>query len=236
MRRKTNGTLSRPIDPGSADARALVRSQLKASLNAGTVLAIDRRQQVYLRPFQGDGPRFVRLFRSTWRRLPLWARRRILGFWHDADDAMANLVLHSPHIELLDGWSKRQGEGLRGDVGCVSHGGHFLQFHAPVVDLMPEPLVCDLIAHELAHVHQDACGIRLKSVESDGTIVYEDARGGVYMAGELEEEADATMVSWGFDDEAMDQWAVEQGIVTVVDATREQCIEAGLRFMRTGQR
>src|SRR5262249_61075 len=146
-------TYSRPRQPdGAGEINPLdyCRSQIKNSLSTGRLLAVNARQRVYLWPYHGDGSRFVKLFRDTWRRLPLWARRRMLRLWHNTKDAELNLeFVLSPRIVLLDGWSMRNSDNVGVTIGCVSAGGHMLKFHAPTIDLMPKPLVMDVIAHEL---------------------------------------------------------------------------------------
>ncbi len=42
------------------------------------------RHGVYLFCVAGDGRRFARLFGQTWRKMPFWARRRLLKHWRAA--------------------------------------------------------------------------------------------------------------------------------------------------------
>jgi hypothetical protein len=58
-----------------------LRERLAASTRAGRCATILGRHQVYVWAFDGDGRRFADVFRRTWRRLPLFARRQILGHW-----------------------------------------------------------------------------------------------------------------------------------------------------------
>jgi hypothetical protein len=66
---------------------------------------------------------------------------------------------------------------------------------------MPDPLVCDLIAHELAHVYQWGTGWNL--IEEDNYIV--------------EEDADYLVEQWGFSADGLDEWGRAKGITKVID-------------------
>ena len=66
---------------------------------------------------------------------------------------------------------------------------------------MPDALVCDLIAHELAHVFQWVSGWNL--IEEDSYAV--------------EVHADTLVKLWGFSSDAIDEWARAEGITKVVD-------------------
>lgn len=171
----------------------------------------------------GDEGRFAGLFAKTWRRLPLWARRRLLKHWREDAHVVRILtsVPHhqrngiravSPRVELVHGWTAGSilwpGDGdhdtrVDGLGKCFARG-HRLRFHAPSVDRMPEDVVQDLIAHELAHVYQEACGMLLRF----GT---EDPKSGL-----VEEDADEMMNRWGFDPESIDEWAVSAGLSRLI--------------------
>jgi hypothetical protein len=79
----------------------------------------------------------------------------------------------------------------------VSANGHQLWFFSRIVARMPDNLVCDLIAHELAHVYLKAVGAEFLDQSEE------------------ELEADLLMERLGFDADAMDTWALEQGIIRV---------------------
>jgi hypothetical protein len=49
-------------------------------------------------------------------------------------------------------------------------------------------------------------------------------------------DADWLMEEWGFDPEAMDAWAVEQGITRVKNVSEAEWTRAYARFAQTGQR
>jgi hypothetical protein len=79
-------------------------------------------------------------------------------------------------------------------VAAVCNRGHSLKFCAPFVRALPDPVVQDLVAHELAHVYQAACGMELIS---DPTVMASVM---------LEWEADELVLDWGFDVYALDEW------------------------------
>jgi hypothetical protein len=215
---------------------------LQPALRTGYAHPILKRQRVHLWACQGNGPRFASLFRDTWKRLPLWARRRILGHWRSGSDGRGNrFSLWGPTIELLDGWSCRdEGSGepdsLRGDIACVGCAGHVLRFFAPIVDRMPDSVVCDLIAHELAHVIQYAFGARIETDKETCDRVFIFPNGDVCRPGDLEIDADDMLVAWGLEVKSIDRWTLEQGITQVRTVTPEESVASYDRFMRTGRR
>ena len=153
-------------------------------------LTIQRSSYLYLPVLgYGDDVRFCEIFQRTWRRIPLWARRRLVGHWRD--DCRNGTVSHmSPRIELLGDWVERDRA-----FGCIGRAGHRIWFWAPIVDAFPEEHVAELIAHELAHVYLFAFG------QEEGTNRrlhrWDDP---------IEEAADELMEEWGFDPYDMDDW------------------------------
>lgn len=119
-----------------------------------------------------DGKWFVELFRSTWRLLPLSVRRAILKFWRHQNTTSYLL------IELSNLWAP---ENSFGQVGC---NGKELKFRQKVFSRIPPRAARWLIAHELAHVFQKACGRRPGG---------EDEL-------ENEDHADGLVKEWGIDD------------------------------------
>lgn len=168
----------------------IVDDEIKVGLKSGYVVRLFRRHQIHIFAPEG-GDRFASLFRLTWSRLPLWARREILGHWRcgGAGGLFRHLVGRIPKIELVGGWSGREA------LAAVRSNGHHLQFDAAVVREMPDHLVQDLIAHELAHVHQGATGLFYSMP--------------LHV---LEQDANELMEAWGFDADAMDDWLAEVGI------------------------
>ncbi len=155
-------------------------------------LTIQRSSDLYLPILgYGDDVRFAEIFRDTWRRIPLWGRRGLVGYWRK--DGRNSLVAYmSPRIELLREWIERDDGNI---FGAVARAGHQLQFWAPVVDAFPEVHVGELIAHELAHVFLVARG--WEGTTNRKVHRWDDP---------TEVEADKVMEDWGFDPDAMDDW------------------------------
>ncbi len=149
-----------------------------------------RRSKIYLTPYgDGDDHRFSAIFKKTWLEIPLGVRRRLLHHWRT--DMFRVPFLDGPEICLADTWYKRYGDGADA-VGMCCHVGHNLFFHAPTVDVMPEPFVSELIAHELAHVFQYAYIPAEDIIQIDDDI--------------LEEEAHDLERLWGFDPDPTIEW------------------------------
>ena len=108
----------------------------------------------------------------------------------------------------------------------VSHFGHRLQFHAEPVTEMPELVRQSLIAHELAHVLQDAEGIRCVEEHADGSAVYVDSDGS-YWGGrfEIEYDADQRILDWGYNHYTIDEWLLETGRSKVVTMSPTEYLE-----------
>jgi hypothetical protein len=120
--------------------------------------------------------------------------------------------VHIPRIQLLRGWGPPS-TGVILDVsvpddeppvcGCTYADGYLLRFWSPVVDHMPDRLVRQLVAHELAHVFQSG-------FDNWRGFDYEDVS-----SGEVEEGGTHELVfEWGFGEpEELDEWLCEQGYV-----------------------
>lgn len=78
--------------------------------------------------------------------------------------------------------------------------GHSLVFCSGIVDIYPDELVRDLIAHELAHVEQWASGWDIDQADPF----------------ECEEDADGLVEDWGFSATAMDDWDLAHGLAEVL--------------------
>ena len=185
------------------------------NLKKGLILPIDRRQKIYLSPLSGNGPRFVALFRATWRRLPQSVRRKILKHWHN--HRLMCQVPFSPQIMLADLDAKNGGNYVPGVhpskksvlFGNTSIDGHRVRFNANVVDVLPDNLVCNLVAHELAHVFQGATGIR-EAIDSETREQFHvDAYGNRISKGMMEDDANYRMREWGFDAGSIGIWLIE---------------------------
>jgi hypothetical protein len=194
-----------PIDMAQprSSLRRMLRDQMP-SLFASSVPLLAR-HGIDLTAIDGDGRRFSRVYRETWKRTPLGARRQLLGHWRSGGGLMFGVLL-SPIVLLTNQLS------ARGAFAETSKFGHELKFSGKQVDAMPEDVVQDLIAHELAHVLQNAIGIRCVKQYRDGRADFVDSRG-EYWGGnlELEENADCEMSIWGFDPYSIDQWSLATG-------------------------
>lgn len=143
----------------------------------------------------GDDERFAVIFRNTWKKIPLWARRMMVKHWRTCPQFLRP-GFWSPAISMAKDWAISD-RVVRQPRDCAACGrcGHCLFFYAPVVDAMPVQHVEELIAHELAHVVQDASGDCSQTDRSEPR--WNDP---------CEEIADEIMNDWGFDPWAMDEW------------------------------
>ena len=180
-----------------------------------------RRHGIELVVVTGDGPRFVEAFQETWRRVPLWARRYILGHWRAGGDLVERREIWASPSIMLTYKQILYREGC----GSTWRHGYELMFAAEDVADMPDSVAQDLIAHELIHVLQASYGIRARrNTSSDGPTIYEHKDGSIWGdVFQIEEDADATMEAWGFDPESIDEWAIRTGRARVetVGLTKE---------------
>ena len=144
----------------------------------------------------GDDKRFAAIFRDTWPRIPLKARRLMVNHWRKSEPIWAIQGFWSPMIQLADDWefSDRTVRHPK-DFAACGRNGHSLFFYAPLVDAMPGHHIQELIAHELAHVIQYALG---EPSSTDRTLPR--------WCDEAESHADEIMELWDFDPWAMDDW------------------------------
>jgi hypothetical protein len=111
-------------------------------------------------------------------------------------------------------------------------------FRAEYVEAMPNDIVQDLVAHELAHGLQSARGIRCIREHDHRSAEFVDCDGhcfgGQY---DIEVDADRTLSLWGFDPESFDRWALDVGITKVIDVDyyREALMMTWDRMQRTGR-
>jgi hypothetical protein len=175
-----------------------MREMIKRGLKAERLRQLLPRHHVYLFALEPGGERFARLFVESWKRLPYYARRLVLRHWKR--DTPADMTL-KPQIELLSGWSGRAGgRGLSGAKAAAGGLGYRLVFWTRIVDVYPDELVRDLIAHELAHIFQWASGWNIDRADP---IV-------------CEQHANDLVEAWGFSSTEMDEWDVAHGITTAL--------------------
>jgi len=121
--------------------------------------------------FNNDGGQFVEVFRDTWKRLPLRVRRAMCGFWRQGTTE------YEPQIELSDCWSPES------SYAQVTRAGMEVKFRQEAFACFPREAAQWIIAHELAHVFQKACG-RVPGGDAES---------------ENEKHADDLAREWGFD-------------------------------------
>ena len=167
----------------------------------------------------GDGPRFVRLFRTTWGRLPLRVRRQIAQHWRRQDLASRAGVEQPPMIGMFRDCAElyqRADGSYRGIAahGCETSFGFELYFNPSTVRAIPNEAVCDLIAHELAHVLDDAVQVS-EALMRDPT---EDPLRSLRPYDPILDEIDVTnlLLDWGFDDGSIGRCPAAQRRVTTV--------------------
>jgi len=121
-------------------------------------------QDLLLHSWGRNGDRFVKLFRHTWDQIPADVTHAILGF----------CLAHRPMIELSDSWRP---DVSYGQVDCVIRGGQIMEitirFRAAAFACFPLAVAQWVIAHELAHIYEKACG-RLPDPDPDAEDVTEE--------------------------------------------------------------
>jgi hypothetical protein len=123
-----------------------------------------------------DGRTFVKMFRNSWRRLPLNVRRRIMAHWRLGNRPVCPIVEFSNM--WIDSWTV---------FGQVTGNGREIRFSAADFVHFPPSIAQWIIAHELAHVYQKAVG-KLPGGTPGGPTIDENER-----------EADDLAEGWGFD-------------------------------------
>ena len=155
---------------------------------------------IYLQVRAGNGPRFVCIFRDTWKHIPIRDRRRMLRYWKD--DGTKHKILLSPQIELID--RKNMPTADLAIAGVTSNWGHRIRFPADDFDRMPDSACADLIGHELAHAFQFASGFRICSEDDRHTVIGPDET--IYDETLQESHANAKATEWGFDMNSVHRW------------------------------
>jgi hypothetical protein len=175
-----------------------------ATISQGKVPLLPR-QGIYLTVRRGDGSRFASLFRTTWDRLPLAARRTLLLHWRLCIQSYPD----APRIQLVS----RIPGAPRTVLAAASDEGCLYEFRFSLVTEMPDDVVQDLIAHEPAHGIEAARGIRPVGRDS-----YQGPNGHCFGRDEFEEDADNWTRFWGFDPDSIDRWWTGRG-----DRTERRC-------------
>lgn len=190
---------------------------------------------LYLTSYEhGDEARFVRVFRDTWRRIPLRDRRRILRYWRTDEFVPAyGKMIHPrakqhamraiqaragsdavpagsyiPRIELLNGWL---GKRVPNDVVHeADHCGGLAAAFARGFIIRVQAPVFALMSDDVA---MDLIGHELAHVYQYASYTTDERDS--MTEGEVEYEADEIVRCWGFEVESIDQWSVAQGRVKV---------------------
>jgi hypothetical protein len=96
-----------------------------------TSLRLLARQDIKLQVCDGNGTKFVSLFRSCWRQVPRAARRAILKYWRTKE------VYPHPLIELSNVWTDSATSFAQ-----VRRCGMELRFSAKDFDILPPSVAC----------------------------------------------------------------------------------------------
>lgn len=93
--------------------------------------------------------RFVRLFRSAWKRIPACDRKRLIAHWRSSEHCPVDIT--SGHFSTL-----AQADA----VAAYQPTQNTLCFWTPILDALPDKHAETLIAHEVAHVYLIVVGDR----------------------------------------------------------------------------
>lgn len=115
---------------------------------------------LFLLVYTGDGERFAKLFRRTWRRIAKQDRDLLLSRWNSEREIVRRrmpkriwsaIALRRQHHKFDESQEKR-----RITFGCAGPGG--MSSHEPTFWIMPDRVFSIVIAHELAPStkHQEA--------------------------------------------------------------------------------
>ncbi len=118
-----------------------------------TILPIYPTRSLFALVFMGDGERFVRLFKRTWRRIPKEDRDLLLDQWK-SDRKLSkrgSSVRPWPAISLRRKHRTFEESHKQGRITFGSAGSSDITFYAPAFEIMPDDVFCIVIAHELVH-------------------------------------------------------------------------------------
>jgi len=146
------------------------------------------RHDIHLQDFGSEkqGARFAAVFRDTWQRLPLSARRALLAHWR-APDVFCFDSRRSPRVAIVHYLSRVDDPDV---MGVCRLKGHEFQFQVGAVAALPDEHLATLIAHELCHGYLAA----KKHPDADGSEWEEN----------LVQEING--IEWGFDEDALDDY------------------------------
>jgi Zn-dependent protease with chaperone function len=149
-------------------------------------------EPLYVVRFGHVDDRLARVVGRVWRKLPVEVRATLRGYLTPAVEAEAVRVRPTLTKGALRVEALRVFPGSRRALGQCLHRGHTVRLLAGAVNAMPDKPLAALVAHELAHVYQEAA--------------WKEFRRGLYGGG-VEEDARGLMTAWGFQEDAIDRWA-----------------------------
>ena len=194
------------------------------------LIPIVPRSGVYLTAFgHGDDKCFAGLFRNTWKRIPLWARRLMLKHWRDYSDykplvcrsdmskytpsqlsgsvSLRSLPYISPRIELVHGWKEKD----------ICNYGSIVGIYPGDRRKHCGPLAVVAGFGYLLRFHSDRFDEMPENVVQDVIdhelvhIIQTTYPPGYFgdTHGAIEQHADEQITSWGFDPESDDEWSAD---------------------------
>lgn len=172
-------------------------------LASDEILLLPHHEFTVKTPDKQTGQRFVMVFRRTWKKLPLEARRKIPPYWRQEGT--------SPKLwndGVRDGFAKRWKvellEQLDTETAAGCHTPEGLQFSLILFRQMPEEVAEGIIAHELGHAFLWAIDKGEKLSEQRRSDYRTDAD--AYFNDDEEVEVRRTTTLWGFDEKVVEGW------------------------------
>ena len=146
-----------------------------------------------------DASKLNKLFKMAAAKLPDDACQIVEKHWQPVGST-------SPLIELLPKKAMISDDGKHGILAVTDQFGKRIRYAAGAVAEIPDDLGCDLVLHELAHVHtmsESALGI----IEVTEKHALEATMGSVeQMSNLMEKLADKRLQRWGIDPMAIRNW------------------------------
>ena len=166
-------------------------------------------------------PRFARLFRRTWFRVPRRARMRLLRYWR-CESWPRHRTAYSPRIALLPDWPERPWDI---DTVCVSGcqgGATDLFFWSPALNRMPDECASAAIAGGLARtlywIHRYVDG------RTHGLPKPRDREDWVRLTREQKRVTAPCEITvqkwirrWGFSARAVEKWVKRDRLISALD-------------------
>ncbi len=188
MKNEQNTQSEAPIDAKFEDA------------SVPTILPIYPTRGLFALVFTGDGERFVKLFKRTWRKIPKQDRDLLLLQWKAEREVLRQRSpkLPWPLISLRKNHRKFEESQEQRRITFGSASPTDITFYEPTFSIMPDNAFCIVIAHEVAHRVLRLENPKMKLVRSLGKAYW--AR---------EEKVHSRLVDWGFNVEDNERWCTE---------------------------